>query len=222
MFCKQKGVSRWKIWPCVCHNQNKPCICMPLIKVCVDAPKIPCNQRAIAIDTWALYCYSSNHLLMSSFLGSIYLNDCNLERMIPIFLIVFGFFSLCQNCIHLGSMCAFRKKEDDTERKHGRSGASCCSTLISLFLFIWILVGSYYVFHNWSNWIDAGKPSCNLDDPATNCCESEVMYTAFTVLIFMYFLWSVFFIACCCLCCGIFLLFVAKHGKHACCCFWRT
>ena len=59
MFCKQKGVRTVceKFDHVFCHNQNKLCIHVHvrvlLIKVHVVAPKIPCSQCAIAIDTWA-------------------------------------------------------------------------------------------------------------------------------------------------------------------------
>ena len=123
---------------------------------------------------------------MFPFLGSIYFNDCDLERMIPIFLIGFGVGILCHIFNHfLASMCALRKKEDGTDRQREQAGFRCFAAIVKFFLLVWLSLGSYYIYDDWSIWNDAGKPSCSADMLSTDCCESLVMYTAFTVMIFL-------------------------------------
>ena len=129
-------------------------------------------------------------------LGSIYLNDCDIERLIPIFLIVFGCVSLLQTTIHLIKMCVCRKKENQEGPDKKAQGGNCCESLVTIFLFVWIIVGSYYTFRAWEDWDNAGRQSCtggNSDD----CCAPPVMYFTFSVLIVIY---GIAALVCCCGC----------------------
>ena len=86
------------------------------------------------------------------------------------------------------------------DHEHGRAGGSCLVSLISAFLFVWIIVGSYYVFYNWPIWVDAGMPECNNGEANSQyCCASPLMYTSFILLILMYVLGGIFALAIVCL-----------------------
>ena len=128
-------------------------------------------------------------------LGSIYLNDCDIERLIPIFLIVFGCVSLLQTTIHLIKMCVCRKKENQEGPDKKAQGGNCCESLVTIFLFVWIIVGSYYTFRAWEDWDNAGRQSCTGEN--SDCCAPPVMYFTFSVLIVIY---GIAALVCCCGC----------------------
>lgn len=92
-----------------------------------------------------------NQILFS---GSKYLNDCPLERMIPIYLIVAGvvgvFLSLTQGrSAHVNHRR--RGHEAPQEQDNPKSTASLCGSLITLFALAWFIVGNVYVFRNKAN-----------------------------------------------------------------------
>ena len=135
---------------------------------------------------------------LSSDTGSIYIHDCPGRRLIPIWLIVFGCFSLLQTTINVIKRIFNRKKEEDEEnvgREAGRKGGNCLESLITTFLFVWIILGSVWVF----GFYDEYK-SCNAGSP--DCCDSVPYLFSFITLIVMYSLSFLFiFCFCCCFVC---------------------
>ncbi|CAI8051728.1 hypothetical protein GBAR_LOCUS28310 [Geodia barretti] len=133
-------------------------------------------------------------------IGAIYLDDCPDRRIIPIWLIVFGCVSLVQSFIDIGKRCFRKKNEGDEdganrERYAGRSG-NCLESILSFFLFIWIIIGSAWVFGYYSRFNDCGE----------DCCHPVPYIFSFVTLILIY---TVSFMICCCccltICCAAFI-----------------
>ena len=138
--------------------------------------------------------------LFVSFLGSIYVNKCTIQDKIPIFLIVFGCVSLLQTTFGIVKMFLCRGEDENEQRK--RKGGNFCESLITTFLFIWIIVGSAYVFGNFDTWVDGGKLSCSAGGAPNLCCDAVPMYFAFVFLLIVYGIAAVAcFCLVCCVCC---------------------
>lgn len=152
----------------------------------------------------------------SSFLlGSVYLHDCTLQGRIPVFLIVFGCFSLLQTCCGVGKMFCCRGNDDENDNQNRRKkGGNFCEGLITTFLFIWVIVGSVYTFGAWNTWVDSGRNDC----PGTDCCNPVLMYFAFSTLLLMYGI-SALCLCCffCCVCCAMAGSAVSSGAVWSCC-----
>ena len=140
------------------------------------------------------------HVLFFFILGSLYFYDCQISRLVPIFLIVFGCVSLVQTAIHIFRMICGHRKDERSERAN--QGSNCCETLITVFLIVWIIVGSYWVFSLWSSW-----------DQNPSNCHPVLVYFSFITLLVIYGTAILFFfcIVCCMLCCT----FLAACGAAA-------
>ena len=139
-------------------------------------------------------------------IGAIGFNDCPVESMIPIWLIVFGIAVLIFLFVLLVlQICGRRrsKKLDAKNRLQGRRttetelyeakpGVSLCAlvfiVLILLFLLAWFIVGNVYVFENWH---------AIEEDPLA--CDELTYYFAFSVIVLVYILTLIM----CCICCII-------------------
>ncbi len=112
-------------------------------------------------------------------------------------------------------MCVCRKKDDDRNSRDntGEKGGNFCESLLTLFLIVWIFVGSYYTFRSFSPWYSDGQMSCSGDSPINNCCDPPVMYFSFVTLILMYGITALTcFCCCCCICCATL---IASAGSNS-------
>ena len=130
--------------------------------------------------------------------GAVYLNRCQGQRIIPIWLIVFGCVSLLQTAINIIKRI-FRKNKQREEEEGGQSNyadrtGSCLETLISLFLLIWIILGSYWVFGYYGRWTVCGSTTCY--------CHPVPYLFSYVTLIVIYVTSCIF----CCLCCCTFII----------------
>ena len=143
--------------------------------------------------------------------GSVYFHDCDIEPKIPLFLIVFGCVALLQTTMHLFKMCLCRRKDDEQNSGAREKGGNFCESMLTLFLFVWIIVGSYYTFNAFNPWINNGRMSCSSSGDS-DCCDAPVMLFSFVVLILIY---SFFALSCCCFCCCVFCAsFLASIGTN--------
>lgn len=79
-----------------------------------------------------------DHILCTFILsGAIHLNDCRIERMIPIYLIVAGCFGTVKNLYSLIQRC--RKTEQ--EREESQTKVNPLESLVNCFLFAWFIAG---------------------------------------------------------------------------------
>ena len=140
--------------------------------------------------------------------GAVYLHRCQGQHIIPIWLIVFGSVSLLQTAINMIKRI-FRKSKQGEEEEGSQSNSaegigSCLETLISIFLLVWIILGSYWVFGYYSTWSEEGCRSA-----LSMCYCHPVPYLfSFVTLIVIYATSCIF----CALCCCIFITIV-----FACC-----
>ena len=145
-------------------------------------------------------------------LGSLYLGECGLEDKIPIFLIVFGCFSIVQTVIDVLKRAFSKKKSRDEERSSSKSagnrGGSCLECLISTFLFVWIILGSVWVFGNYGDFNGNRDmcPDANEGYAYVNCCQPVLYLFSFIMLVVIYVLSGLLclFMCCCFSCIAIF------------------
>ena len=135
----------------------------------------------------------------------MYLHRCDLNHNIPIWLIVFGVFSLVQTLINVIKRF-FKKcqKENDEEgggSDFGKRGGSCLETLISIFLFVWTIIGSYWVYGYY------GKYESCIDNGSLPCCHPAPYLFSFVTLTVIYVFSFLMVFGCCC--CFICLAFIA-------------
>ena len=134
------------------------------------------------------------------------MHNCSISSLVPIFLIVFGCVSLIQTGIHIFRLCCGRKDDERSERAN--QGSNCCETIISIFLFVWIIIGSYWVFSLWNVW---NSSTCN---QGAECCDPVLVYFSFVTMLLIY---ATGILCCCCLVCCVFCcaFFAAGAGAAA-------
>ena len=147
--------------------------------------------------------------------GAVYFHQCPLERRIPIWLIVFGCVSLAQTVVNIIKrvLKQLTKKHSGDEERQERNpverGGSLLETLFSLFLFIWIIVGSVWIFGNWSEYQSYREnPSMY---PAFEC-HPVVYLFSFVTLIIIYVVSWLLCICCCALFCIVALVAGARDS----------
>ena len=150
--------------------------------------------------------YFSMHVCLD--IGSINLYKCEGQDKIPIWLIVFGVISLCHTLISIFKRCAkeIAKKtssEDDDNRNQSyasRSG-STCESLLSLFLFIWLIVGSVWVFSYFYNVWNVYNCTANPNgDSRCNCDPVVFMFSYITLIVIYAASLLICVCGCCCFC----------------------
>ena len=135
--------------------------------------------------------------------GAVYLHRCQGQYIIPIWLIVFGSVSLLQTAINVIKRIFRKNKQREEEEEGGQSNyanrtGSCLETLISIFLLIWIILGSYWVFGYYGLWSQEGCRSAS-----SRCyCHPVAYLFSYVTLIVIYVTSCIF----CCLCCCTFII----------------
>ena len=128
----------------------------------------------------------------------MYLHQCEGRHFIPIWLIVFGAFSLLQIAINI--IKRFSRRCITPYIECGTRSCCCLEFLIIIFLFVWTIVGSYWVFGFY--WQYASCSSSH----GVPCCHPVPYIFSFVTLILIYFL--VFMTVSCCCCCFFYLAFI--------------
>ena len=132
------------------------------------------------------------------------MGNCEGQRFIPIWLIVFGSVSLLHTIVSSLKYCAkigAKKTEEDGENRNknlASRGGSGCESLLSVFLFIWTIVGSSWVFtYYYSTWV---PNDCNNNYDRLLCqCDAVPFLFSYITLIIMYAL-SLLICFCGCFC----------------------
>lgn len=118
--------------------------------------------------------------------GCIYLHKCSLEPKIPIWMIVYGAAALIVLVFNVMSLtwdCIANRGKDLANRTHGNL-FDVFSSLLGLFLFIWLIVGSVWIFAPYTVYNGAGRPNCSVAPESPICCERPIYLFAFAVAIF--------------------------------------
>ena len=135
-------------------------------------------------------------------IGSLYVNDCPLQRYIPIYLIVGGVFGLLKNLSSLAHQA--KNKRNDNEEDNAKSNPF--DGLVACFLLGWFIAGNVWVF--------GAEPDLNTTQTnSTFYCEPTCFYFAFWQIISVYILFGLIFCAMCSLGCA-FALCVKCSGKN--------
>jgi len=125
-------------------------------------------------------------------IGATHLNDCPIERFIPIWLIVAGSFATFNGLsTFFARVRAHWNKSEEVPWE-----LTPCDGLIGCFLIIWFICGTVWVFMSYGNLSE---------DPASlSYCDPMVYEFAFWIIVFAYcFLWLGVLGWCCCrLCCS--------------------
>jgi len=180
-----------------------------------EARNTSSNQGTFAVKFCKILCGSAACLVCLLILaalpvtmiviGAVYFNDCPGISNLNAWLIVFGSFSLLQTVMNIVRRCLFRKKDSGDENSDKNYGSYCFGSLeglITIFLFVWIIVGSVWVFRyydTWRNFEMCRDPSIN---PMPPCLCHPVPYLfSFITLIVIYSISGLFCLCCCCFFC---------------------
>eukprot|EP00058_Branchiostoma_floridae_P018746 XP_002604235.1 hypothetical protein BRAFLDRAFT_120379 [Branchiostoma floridae] len=130
---------------------------------------------------------------------SVHKQDCPIQRMIPIYLLVFGCFYLVKSLISLAERC--RNHRDNESEKNAKPNP--VEGVLTCFLFGWFIAGNY--------WIYSVYTTVNLTDPTSAMyCQPSMYQFAFwvtTIVYIMAALCVLFF------CCGCFAICCCAKGK---------
>lgn len=123
-------------------------------------------------------------------IGSIHFNDCKLQLLIPIWLIVSGFLTIIKN---ISTLIERIKNQDDA--RTGNKILSIFDSLLTILIVVWFICGNIWTYSNYRKvqTVDASKD---------NYCHSIVYYFTFWIITSIYIL---IVLACFIFCCTIFI-----------------
>ncbi|KAK3099530.1 hypothetical protein FSP39_005878 [Pinctada imbricata] len=139
--------------------------------------------------------------IVNIIIGAVFIDDCPIERFIPIYLIVGGAGYLIQNLCGMGQKIKDRGKEEtEGEEEAGAAGKlkNCFNGLLSCFLSAWFIAGNVWIYSNYNDvqTVDSGLPKF---------CNHTLYYYAFWLTTSVYILLGVacvfVCIGCCVVCC---------------------
>merc|ERR1712226_44998 len=128
-------------------------------------------------------------------MGTIHLNDCPVEKMVPVYMLVFGVIFVVKSCLTTAKYAATKNnKEGDEESK-----AWQLERLLDCFLTIWFIVGNVFVYRTRSKYQST-------DPTADDYCHRETYLFAFWVITVTYIMLALCLVLCCCclfcMCCA--------------------
>lgn len=127
-------------------------------------------------------------------IGSIHFNDCKLQRLIPIWLIVSGFLTIIKN---ISTLIERIKSQDD-----GRTGNKILNifdSLLTILIVVWFICGNIWTYSNY-------RKVQTVDTSRDDYCHSIVYYFTFWIITSIYILIVLAcLIFCCTICITLFL-----------------
>ncbi|XP_064638043.1 transmembrane protein 272-like isoform X2 [Lineus longissimus] len=121
-------------------------------------------------------------------MGSIYLNDCRIERFIPIYLIVGGCFGILKNISNI--VQRIRNQKEEKEEENAKTNPF--DGIVSCFLLAWFIAGNVWIYRVYH--------TVNYKDPSDpNYCDPALYLYAFWITTATYIFLAV---TCCCICCA--------------------
>ncbi|ELT92427.1 hypothetical protein CAPTEDRAFT_187056 [Capitella teleta] len=113
-------------------------------------------------------------------IGTLYLDDCPVQRFIPIYLVVAGCFILVKGIMSIAE--AYHKKDLNKDEEYQRPRVfSRADGLVGCFLFCWFIAGNVWIFSNVNKY--------QSEDPAlSNFCNATLYLYAYWVTIATYIL----------------------------------
>ena len=151
-----------------------------------------------ATVTLILFILMAIPIIMIS-VGSIYIKECPIQKMIPIWLIVFGALSVIKNLSTLFQRLKYIRN-NRSEESSSNTFLNVFDSFIALFLIIWFVCGNIWVYSNFLR-----VQHSNKDDTATYCSHLTYLL-AFWIINSIYILIALAcLIFCCTICFTIFL-----------------
>ena len=143
------------------------------------------------------------------------MHRCQGERFIPIWLVVYGTFTLVHLIIAIiRTVVATRPNSHDRRVRHTASHIGTCADLfVDLFLFAWLIAGSVWVFRFYGF---VHSTSCAGGGPLLPQCQCDgvVLTFAFAVIIVIYIIGLISCLtSCCCYCCVCCIVVAALSEK---------
>ncbi|XP_062503668.1 transmembrane protein 272-like [Corticium candelabrum] len=126
-------------------------------------------------------------------IGASNLDDCPIERYIPIWLIVMGVFQMIETIFRT---CFHGSRNDEDESQGSVDPVAC-------FLCAWFIAGNVWVFRNWNEYTSVKMMNVT-NITSSNYCDDLTMKFSFGIIISSYLLVGGI-ILCFCLCCCCFL-----------------
>ncbi|XP_076118253.1 transmembrane protein 272-like isoform X1 [Mytilus galloprovincialis] len=120
-------------------------------------------------------------------IGSLYLHDCPAQRLIPIYLIVAGAFSLVKDLSSLLQKCKAKRTEEEQE---GGAPTNFFDGLVGCFLFAWFICGNVWIYSTHNHF--------STDSTKADFCEPVLFYFSFWLLNATYILIGISCLLCCC------------------------
>ncbi|XP_021358794.1 uncharacterized protein LOC110453903 isoform X2 [Mizuhopecten yessoensis] len=122
-------------------------------------------------------------------IGGVYLNDCPVERYIPIYLLVAGAFGIIKNLSSLVQKIRNKKEAgEDDDQKHMKTNPG--DMLLNCFLFAWFIAGNVWVYRTYGNF--------STNDTSPLYCHPTCYYFAFWIITSTYILAGLIcFLTCC-------------------------
>lgn len=123
-------------------------------------------------------------------IGAVHLQNCKIQKMIPIWLIVFGSLAIVKNISTL-----FQRIKSRLDEYGGSKLLSLFDSFLGLFLIIWFICGNVWTYPNYTKYVS--------NDPNSNdYCHVVVINFAFWIITAVYILIA---LACIIFCCTICL-----------------
>ncbi|XP_066275098.1 transmembrane protein 272-like [Branchiostoma lanceolatum] len=131
-------------------------------------------------------------------IGAMYLHDCTIQRMIPIYLIVMGAFSAAKNLMSLGERSR-NHREDQSEKN---ANPNPLDGLFGCFILAWFIAGNV--------WIYSVYTTVNMSDSSdANYCQPTLYLFAFWATTVTY----IFLGLMMCCCCGAAIVFGSAAAR---------
>ncbi|XP_065842588.1 transmembrane protein 272-like [Oscarella lobularis] len=139
-------------------------------------------------------------------IGAKNINECPIERFIPIFLIVMGVFHMIEFCgrvvYHTSSSVSVEEQSDEGSKD-----------LVLLFLVAWFIAGNVWVLTKYSSYSPYkecnGTVTCPFTRPNPDYCKESLMNFSFWSLLTYYMILGLFLLL-------VFCVWIVKLGQRYC------
>ncbi|CAL1536853.1 unnamed protein product [Lymnaea stagnalis] len=119
-------------------------------------------------------------------MGALYKDDCPIDHLIPIYLIVAGSFGCAKNLFSFIQRC----RKSEAEREEDQKNVNPFETIVNCFLFAWFIAGCVFIYRIFDD-VKFDNPS----DP--HYCHRTLYWYSFWITTAVYIIMGA---SCCCVC----------------------
>nr|CAB3262837.1 uncharacterized protein LOC100183982 [Phallusia mammillata] len=123
--------------------------------------------------------------------GAINLNNCPMERLIPIWLIVGGCVSGLMQIFSIGKRIKAKCNNEPPDNEEQGRFYNSCNGLLGCFNCAWFFAGNVWVYRYY-------RPENTTIPGLPNYCDPATYYLAFAIITIVY---AIIALVCCCSCC---------------------